>query len=301
VLNSSPPRHFLNAYGPTECTTFTTTYQIESVTDDAKSVPIGSPISNVQVYILDDHLRPVPIGAAGEIYIGGEGVALGYLNRPELTAGRFIADPFSAIGGARLYKSGDLARWRADGTIDFQSRNDHQVKLRGFRIELGEIEAQLARYSRVKEAVAVAREDVPGDKHLVAYVTGRGESNPAAAELRAHMEAALPEYMVPRAFVVLESLPLTSTGKVDRRALPMPGIDAYASKQYEAPQGEVEEMLARIWQELLVVDRVGRQDNFFSLGGHSLLGLKALFKINQSFGCALTIRDVYKCPSPSSP
>jgi len=297
VLRDSPPQHFINAYGPTESTTFTTTHLIEAVDEDATSIPIGQPISNTQVYILDSQLQPAPVGVTGEIYIGGEGIALGYLKRAELTAERFIAHPFSTTDGARLYKSGDLGRWRADGAIEFFGRRDHQVKIRGFRIELGEIEGRLAGHPQVSEAVVVAREDVPGEKRLVAYVTKRGDSDPTIADLRAHLEAALPEYMVPSAFVILEHFALTSSGKVDRRVLPAPQIGTYASQAYEAPQGEVEEMLARIWQELLHVERVGRQDNFFSLGGHSLLVLEALFKINRSFNGTLKVRDVYNCPT----
>ncbi|MBM0108954.1 non-ribosomal peptide synthetase, partial [Steroidobacter sp. S1-65] len=218
----------------------------------------------------DRHLQPVPIGVSGELYIGGAGVARGYLNRASLTAERFVRDPFSADAQARMYKTGDLGRWRADGSIEYLGRNDHQVKIRGFRIELGEIEAQLANQASVKDAVVIAREDAPGEKRLVGYVTSRGAQPPSVEELRAHLKAVLPEYMVPSAFVVLSSLPLTPNGKLDRRALPAPELDAYVSREYEAPQGEVEEVLAGIWQELLHVERVGRQDNFFELGGHSL-------------------------------
>jgi amino acid adenylation domain-containing protein len=236
----------------------------------------------------------------GEIYIGGVGVARGYLNRPELTAERFLSDPFSADPLARMYKTGDLGRWRADGTIEYLGRNDHQVKIRGFRIELGEIEAQLVRHAQVKEAVVLAREDVPGEKRLVAYVIpeepSEVEKTPSVESLRAHLKAVLPEHMVPSAFVMLEQLPLTSNGKLDRRALPAPEFGAYVSRQYEAPQGEVEEILAGIWQGLLRVERVGRQDNFFELGGHSLLIVQVMERLRR-VGLSAEIRHVFESPS----
>lgn len=297
VLRNSPPGHLLTAYGPTECTTFSTTYLVEAVDGGTKSIPIGRPISNTQIYILDHHLQPVSIGVTGQIYIGGAGVALGYLNRPEWTAEHFIPDPFSSDREARLYKSGDLGRWRTDGNIEFLGRKDQQLKLRGFRVELGEIEAQLARHRKVMEAAVVAQGNDVGGKRLVAYVRRRGESNPTAKELRAYLETVLPEYMLPTAFVILERFPLTANGKVDRRALPEPELEAYARQKYEAPQGAVEQALAGIWRELLQIDQVGREDNFFSLGGHSLLVLKALFGINHAFQCALSVRDVYRSPT----
>ncbi|MFL6601914.1 MAG: amino acid adenylation domain-containing protein [Steroidobacteraceae bacterium] len=295
IMHRSAPRQLLNAYGPTECTTFSTTYLIETLEQGvADNLPIGRPISNTQVYILDSHLQPVPIGVIGEIFIGGAGVALGYLNRPALTAERFIADPFSSDPSERLYRSGDLGRWRADGNIEFLGRNDHQVKLRGYRIELGEIEAQLMRHAHVKDAAVVLREDIPGEKHLVAYVTTRTQAVPAAEELRVHVQALLPEYMVPSAFVVLERFPLTTNGKLDRAALPAPELGAYVSRKYEEPKGDGEKGLAEIWRDLLGVKRVGRQDDFFELGGHSLLAVKLVLKANQYFGSSLSVTDAYK-------
>ncbi len=302
VMRNGPPRHLLNAYGPTECTTFSTTYLIEAIDESATSLPIGRPISNAQIYVLDHVLKPVPVGVTGDIYIGGAGVALGYLNRPELTADRFIPDPFGAPSGARLYKSGDLGRWRSDGNLEFIGRNDQQVKIRGFRIELGEIEAHLARHPGVKEAVVVVREDAPGDKRLVAYVIlreiGRAQATIPVETLRAHVKAALPEYMVPGAFVMLERMPLTPNGKVDRRALPAPASDAYASRQYERPRGEVEEILAGIWQSLLKVERIGGQDNFFELGGHSLLIVQMMERLRQT-GLSADVRSIYESPTLS--
>ncbi|WP_334191072.1 non-ribosomal peptide synthetase, partial [Noviherbaspirillum sp.] len=256
VLRDCAPHHLINGYGPTETTVFAATHEVEAVAEDARSVPIGRPISNTQIYILDSYLQPVPIGAVGEIYIGGDGVTLGYLNRPDLTAERFVVDPFSSEPNARMYKSGDLGRYDANGVIDFMGRNDTQVKLRGFRVELGEIEAKLLEQEGVREAVVLAREDQPGDKRLVAYLTMDAEIDTEA--LRAALSASLPEYMVPAAYVQLDTLPLTSNGKLDRKALPAPEDDAYGSRGYEAPVGETETALADIWAEVLRLERVGR-------------------------------------------
>jgi amino acid adenylation domain-containing protein/thioester reductase-like protein len=289
---------FYNVYGPTECTVDVTVARLRA---DTTAPHIGRPMPNRLAYILDRAGQPVPIGVPGEIYMGGKGIGRGYLNRPELTAERFLPDPLSADPQARVYKTGDLGRWRTDGTIEYLGRNDDQVKIRGFRIELGEIESQLSRHEQLQEAVVIVREDVPGEKRLVAYVVPRDASHPAAAPsvdaLRAHLKAALPDYMVPSAFVTLERLPLTPSGKVDRRTLPVPELSAAASLLYEAPLGEVEEIVAEIWRALLQADRVSRQDNFFELGGHSLLVLDALFRINQSFGCNLRVTDLYKSPT----
>jgi amino acid adenylation domain-containing protein len=294
LLKKNPPAHLVNGYGPTECTTFSATYLIESMKEGERSVPIGKPISNTQIYILDQQLRPVPTNVSGEIYIGGDGVALGYLNRPELAAERFIPNPFSVEPGARLYRSGDLGRWRADGNVEFLGRNDQQVKLRGFRIEPGEIEAQLRRDGQVKEALVVVREDVAGEKRLVAYVTPAREESPGVEELRARLQEALPEYMVPSAFVVLDSLPLTPNGKVDRRALPVPESGSYGHHEHEAPQGETEEQLAEIWRELLHVERVGRHDNFFNLGGHSLLAMQVMVRIRSSLSIDVPMKMLFE-------
>ena len=288
---------FYNVYGPTECTVDCTIARLKG---DATTPHIGHPMENRHIYVLDRNHHPAPIGVTGEIYIGGAGVARGYLNRPELTAERFISDLFSSDSSRRLYKTGDLGRWRSDGRLEYLGRNDHQVKIRGFRIELGEIEAQLRTRAEVREAVVLAREDTPGQKRLVAYVVGSAtagaESAALAEQLRGHLKAVLPEHMIPGAFVMLESLPLTSNGKLDRKALPAPDGAAHVRRRYEAPQGEVEEMLARIWQELLHVDRVGREDNFFELGGHSLLVLPALSMVKKCIPCALHVTDLYRAP-----
>ncbi len=297
VLGAGGPQNLVNLYGPTEITTFATSHAVVSVPEAATSVPIGRPIANAKIYILDTARRPAPVGVAGEIFIGGAGVALGYLNRPELTAQRFIQDPWSTAPQARLYRTGDLGRWRMDGSIEYLGRNDQQVKIRGFRIEPGEIEAQLTRDERVKETVVIARADEGNQKRLVAYVVPRDVATPPSADqLRSHLKALLPEYMVPSAFVLLERFPLTSNGKLDRRALPAPGLEAYASRDYEAPQGEVEEVLAGIWQGLLQVERVGRRDNFFELGGHSLLIVQMLERLRRA-SLVTGVREVFESPT----
>jgi amino acid adenylation domain-containing protein len=287
-----------NLYGPSETTTYSTWIPMPR---SGGFVPtIGRPIANTQIYILDERREPAPIGVIGEIYIGGAGVARGYLNRPELTSERFIPDPFSQDTTARLYRTGDLGRWHADGTIEYLGRNDHQVKIRGFRIELGEIEAQLARHEPVKEAVVLAREDLPGNRRLVAYIVPRqlaGDLATLSAEnLRFHLAAVLPEYMIPSAFVLLERFPLTPNGKIDRRALPAPELDAYAVREYQAPHGEVEEILAGIWQSLLNLTRVGRHDNFFELGGHSLLIARMIAQLRR-VGLTTEPRRVFEAPT----
>jgi len=296
VVERGPPQRLLNGYGPTETTTFAATHEIREVAASATNIPIGRPISNARIYILDRHLEPVPIGATGEILIGGAGVARGYLNRPEVTAQRFIASPF--VEGDRLYRTGDLARYRPDGTIEFLGRDDFQVKIRGFRIELGEIEARLAEHAGVLAAVVLAREEAPGEKRLVAYYTARRDvAAPEAKALRAHLAANLPEYMVPAAFVRLEAMPLTANGKLDRRALPAPEMDAFSARGYEPPSGQTEERLAKIWVNLLRVERVGRHDNFFELGGHSLMGVRLMSEIRKVFGKPLALGVLFSQPT----
>jgi len=279
-------------YGPTETTIWSTTEPVRGDSAGGGQVPIGRPLANTRVYVLDAAGEPVPVGVAGELYIGGAGVVRGYLGRAGQTAERFVADAFSGDAGARLYRTGDRARWRPDGTIEFLGRTDFQVKVRGFRIELGEIEARLAEHPDVREAAVLAREDVPGDVRLVAYVVGDADAEP----LRAHLSAALPEYMVPAAYVRLEALPLTPNGKLDRKALPAPEGSAYASREYEAPVGKIEEALAEIWTELLRVERVGRHDHFFELGGHSLLALQVVSRVRQGMEVELALATVFEKP-----
>ncbi|MFC5474599.1 non-ribosomal peptide synthetase [Paraherbaspirillum soli] len=297
VLRAGKPHHLINGYGPTEATTFATTYEVTEIDAAEQSVPIGRPIANTQIYLLDAQGEPVPVGVAGEIVIGGAGVAKGYLNRPELTAQRFVHDPFSAQPGARMYRSGDLGRWRQDGTIEYLGRNDFQVKIRGFRIELGEIEARLTEHPAVREAVVLAREDKPGDQRLVAYVVAQPEQAALDAEqLRADLGIHLPEYMVPAAYVQLEQMPLTSNGKLDRKQLPAPDADAYAVHAYAAPQGEIESALAAIWSELLQIEQVGRHDNFFALGGHSLLAVTLMDRMRRQ-GLQAEVRALFAAPT----
>ena len=286
-----------NLYGPTETTIWSTGYE---VTDGQKPILIGRPVANTQCYILDRQRQPVPVGVTGELYIGGDGLARGYLNRPELTAEKFVADPFRG-GKARMYRTGDLARYWADGNIECLGRIDHQVKIRGYRIELGEIEARLSEYPGVREAAVIAREDTPGDKRLVAYFTvspvGETEEGTIGAEqLRSHLSASLPEYMVPAGYVRMESLPLTPNGKLDRKALPAPEADAYSTRGYEPPQGETEIKLAAIWAEVLKLDRVGRHDNFFSLGGHSLIAVTLIERMRRN-GFEVDARTFFLAPS----
>ena len=287
-------RRMINAYGPTETTVCAT---ISEPLRAGEAPPIGRPIWNARIYLLDDHMLPVPVGVAGELYIGGAGLARGYLGRPDLTAERFVPDPFGGAG-ERLYRTGDLARYRPDGNIDYLGRIDHQVKIRGFRIELGEIEAALSRIPGVREAVVLAREDSPGDKRLVAYVAGSNGAEPAAAALRAALQRELPDYMVPAAFVVLDALPLTSNGKVDRKALPAPDIGAQVAPQYVAPRTPAEETLCRIWAEVLGIERAGIEDNFFELGGHSLLAVTLIERMRRQ-GLPTNVRALFANPTPA--
>jgi amino acid adenylation domain-containing protein len=288
-----------NLYGPTEATVDVTAWSCPPESPQQANPPIGRPIANTQIYILDDSGEQVPIGAVGELYIGGVQVARGYLNRAELTREKFLPDPFTSIPGGRMYRTGDLARWLTDGNIEYLGRNDFQVKIRGFRIELGEIEARLAEHPEVREAVVIAREDEPGDKRLVAYYTATAvASNERRAEvLRLHLAAKLPDYMVPTAFVMLGSMPLTVNGKLDRKALPAPGRDAYASHGYEAPVGETEIALAKIWAEVLKIERIGRHDNFFELGGHSLGATRMIARITARFGKRVALFSFIQTPT----
>ncbi|MFL5383082.1 MAG: non-ribosomal peptide synthase/polyketide synthase, partial [Longimicrobiaceae bacterium] len=281
----------VNLYGPTEATIDSTWHRCGA---DERAPSIGRPVANARVYLLDARGEPVPVGVAGELYVGGAGVARGYLGRPELTAERFVADPFSADPGARMYRTGDRARWLADGTLEFLGRTDFQVKIRGFRVEPGEIEARLAEHPQVREAVVRVREDAPGEKRLVAYVVGA--DSVTADALRAHLSERLPEHMVPAAYVRLDALPLTPNGKLDRKALPPPEADAYAAREYEPPAGETEAVLAEIWAEVLRVDGVGRRDNFFDLGGHSLLAVQVISRVRQVLEVEVALGEVFTRP-----
>jgi len=285
-----------NCYGPTETTIWSLVHRVEAVKDGV--VPIGRPIANTQVYVLDPYQQPVPIGTRGELYIGGAALARGYLGQSELTAQKFVRNPFSPEGDSRLYRTGDLARYRTDGTVEFLGRIDHQVKLRGFRIELGEIEAVLAGHPTVQETVVLAREDAPGEKRLVAYVVANQDRAPSAGELRHFLKEKLPEYMVPSAYVMLRALPLSPNGKVDRRVLPAPDpTNPEREEAFVAPRTPSEEMLAGIWAEVLGLKQVGIHDNFFELGGHSLLATQVISRIRNTLKAELPLRRLFEAPT----
>jgi non-ribosomal peptide synthase protein (TIGR01720 family) len=286
----------VNMYGITETTVHVSYRPIRAVDlEEGKGSVIGRAIPDLQIYVLDAHLRPALIGVPGEMYVGGAGVARGYLNRPELSAERFIPDPFGLEPGARLYRTGDLARYSADGDLEYLGRIDHQVKIRGFRIELGEIEAALAAHPAIGEAAVLAREDTPGEKRLVAYLVAKPGGAPTISELREYLKQRLPEYMTPAAFVTLDALPLTENGKLDRRALPAPdAARPELEEAYAAPRNAREETLAEIWAGALGLERVGIHDNFFELGGDSILSIQIIARANQA-GLRLTPKQIFQC------
>jgi acyl-CoA synthetase (AMP-forming)/AMP-acid ligase II len=274
-----------NAYGPTETTIYSTIVRVEPG-DDRLSV--GRAIANTQLYVLNSHLQPNPVGVFGELYLGGDGLAREYLSRPELTAEKFIPNPF---GAGRLYKSGDVIRWRADRGLDFLRRLDDQVKLRGFRIELGEIEAVLARHPSVQSSCALIREDSPGEPYLVAYyIPEKGQTPPQ--ELREFLRRHVPEFMVPSRFVELEEFPLTPSRKIDRRALPVPAVEKLAAPAFADPQTPMQRLVADVWGAALGTTGIGLNDNFFDLGGHSLLSVQVIRELRRRTGVALSPRDM---------
>ncbi|HEX6367330.1 MAG TPA: amino acid adenylation domain-containing protein, partial [Longimicrobium sp.] len=294
IRQSVPGLRIINGYGPTETTICATLYDVPVQARGERVAPIGPPAANTRAFVLDAAMQPVPVGVAGELYIGGLQVARGYLGRPGLTAERFVPEPFGGEPGARMYRTGDLCRWSAEGTLDFVGRTDDQVKIRGFRIEPGEIEARLLEHAAVREAVVLVREDAPGQARLVAYVTG--DESAGAEVLRAHLAGSLPAYMVPAAFVRVGAWPLTPNGKLDRRALPAPEGDAFAARTYEPPAGATEEALAGIWAEVLGVERVGRWDDFFDLGGHSLLAVQVISRVRQALGVEAALGELFTRP-----
>ncbi|MGB9179574.1 MAG: amino acid adenylation domain-containing protein, partial [Pyrinomonadaceae bacterium] len=300
--DQSLPFLFVNHYGPTENTVVTTSAHVSAEAAASLAAPsIGRPISNAEVYLLDNNLQPVPVGVPGEVYIGGDSLARGYRQRPELSAEKFVPHPFSTEPGARLYRSGDLARYLPDGNIEFLGRVDHQVKIRGFRIELGEIETVLSDHVAVRECIVMAREDTPDHKQLVAYVVAEANVNLSLKELRGFLRDKLPAYMVPSAFVMLDEMPLTPNGKVDRRALAaleQPCMELAAA--YVAPRNPIEEKLAAIWAEVIGIERVGIDDNFFELGGHSLLATRIISAARKTFRVEIPVRNIFETPTVAS-
>jgi amino acid adenylation domain-containing protein len=299
VRQASPALRILNHYGPTETTVGVLTYEVEAGLSPASAgtttVPLGRPLPNSRLYVLNSALEPLPVGVVGEITIGGAGVGRGYLNDAERTAERFVRDPFTTEPDARLYRTGDLGRFLADGNIEFLGRMDNQVKIRGFRIELGEIESVLARHPAVREAVVLVREDVPGERRLVAYIVFHAEAI-SAGELREAAGRMLPDYMVPTAFVTLKRLPLTLNGKVDRKALPAPG-DESEQGDYVAPRTPVEEAMAGIWGALLGREQMSVEDNFFDLGGHSLLATQVISRVRETFQVDVPLQALFELPT----
>jgi thioesterase domain-containing protein/acyl carrier protein len=293
VLQHGPPKRLLNGYGPTETTTFAAWHDVKTVVD-GKSIPIGRPIANTQLYILDRAMQPVPVGVAGELFIGGPGVARGYVNAPELTAQKFVPHPFSNEPGARLYKTGDLVRYLPDGNVEFLGRTDFQVKVRGFRIELGEIENVLCRHPLVREAAVIVRKN-DGDKRLVGYYVSK--NGPVAVdELRRFMKQKLPDYMVPGQFVGLPSMPLNANGKIDRPALPVP-MDVERNETVSHAQSDLERDLQQVFQEVLGTRQVGVRDNFFEVGGHSLLAVKLFAQIEKKIGKKVPLPLLFQAPT----
>ncbi|MGH9628555.1 MAG: non-ribosomal peptide synthetase, partial [Bryobacteraceae bacterium] len=297
VARWAPGRRFVNLYGPTECTILSTTFEC---TDPNARILIGSPIDNVRCFVLDQDLQPVPVGVVGELHIGGLSVGSGYLSRPELTAAKFISDPFSSDPGARLYKTGDLVRYLAGGELEFIGRMDNQVKIRGFRIELGEVESVIALHPAVRDVAVLAREDSPGEKRIVAYVVPRSENELSIQELLAFLHTKLPRFMIPALFVQLENLPLLPNGKLDPRALPAPDHQRSLGAGYLAPRTEMERVITPVWQEVLGLDRVGVHDNFFDLGGHSLLMVRLHSRLRDAVHADIEIIELFQYPTISS-
>ncbi|MDM0053054.1 non-ribosomal peptide synthetase [Variovorax sp. J22R115] len=298
VLRAGAPERLLNAYGPTENTTFSSWKLVREVAADAATVPIGRAVANTQLHVLDAHGQQLPIGVPGELHLGGDGLALGYLGRPEASAERFIANPLDG-GHTRLYRTGDIVRRRADGDIEFIGRRDHQVKIRGFRVELGEIETALVRQPAVREAVVLARQDRPGQRELVAYVVARGPARPVPGELRQALAQRLAQHMLPSRYVVLDALPLNENGKVDRHALPAPADEPEGEEGatgFAAPQGEREACIAQVWQQVLGRARIGREDNYFDLGGDSITAIQVVSRLRRS-GWRVPVADLFRHPT----
>jgi len=291
----APETRIINEYGPTETVVGCCVYEIPDGDTNAGPVPIGRPIANTNIYLLDKNLRPVATGVPGELYIGGDGLARGYLAQPQITAERFIPHPFSEKAGERIYRTGDMARYRDNGEIEYLGRVDHQVKVRGFRVELGEIEAVLRQHPQINEVVVMTREEVLGDRRIVAYIVSPEGADVSVNDIRRFLSVKLPEYMMPSSFVTLSALPLTPNGKVDREALPAPGLGrAGMEEAYVAPRTVLEEAVARIWAETIGIELLGVHDNFFELGGHSLLATQVISRIREEFEVELPVRMMFE-------
>jgi acyl-coenzyme A synthetase/AMP-(fatty) acid ligase/acyl carrier protein len=298
VLEALPGLVLINGYGPTEATTFTTCHRMTEPGAAVAPLPIGRPISNGQVYLVDRSLRPVPVGVAGELCAAGDGLARGYHGRPDLTALKFVPDPFGEPGG-RMYRTGDLARFLTSGEIEFLGRIDHQVKIRGYRVEPGEIEAVLSRHPTVRDALVIVRRNGDGERYLVTYIVTDGAAEPMGGEdeLRRFLRQSLPEFLIPSVLVFLEAMPLTPNGKVDRQALMALDLTRSPRSVYTAPRTPEEETLARIWEEVLRIERVGVHDDFFDLGGHSLRATQLVSRIRESFGFGIPVLGVFENPT----
>lgn len=295
--NFAPDTILINEYGPTETVVGCCVYQVP-IQNDSGSIPIGQPIANTQLYVLDSYLQPVPKGVIGELYIGGRGLALGYLNRPELTAEKFIPHPFTTEPGARLYKTGDLVRFREDGMLEFKGRIDEQVKIRGFRIELGEIESVLLQHPTIKDCVVTVHEKAENDQRLIAYIVLTQESSFLVGNLRKFLQQQLPEYMIPTVFITLKELPLTQNGKVDRQELPAPDkVQPERDKFYAAPRNSTEDKIANIWTEILKLERISIHDNFFDLGGHSLIVTQVISRLRDIFDVEIFVQQMFETPT----
>ena len=298
IMAKGKPARLLHVYGPTENTTFSTWYLIDQIAPNAISIPIGQAIANTQTYILDRQQQIVPIGVVGELYVGGDGLAKGYLHRPELTAEKFISNPYGRSPSERLYRTGDLAKYAVDGNIEFMGRIDFQVKIRGFRIEIGEVEAAIARHEYVQDVIVIVKDDPLGNKSLIAYVVAKPETELTTSRLRNFLKESLPDYMIPAAFVVMDKLPLTPNGKVDKNALPSAeDLRSQVADDYVMPQTEAERLIAIVWQEVLQLSNVGIYDNFFEIGGNSLLLVQAYSKLQNLFGSQISIVILFRYPN----
>jgi amino acid adenylation domain-containing protein len=296
ALSDGGAEQLLHLYGPTEATTYASWHEVREVEENAATVPIGRGISNTRLYVLDAEMRPVGVGISGELYLGGAGVARGYWRRPDLTAEKFVPDPFSEVGGERLYRTGDLVRWREGGNLEFIGRRDGQVKIRGFRIELGEIETALREQSGVKQALVLVREE-QGDKRLIAYVVPDSTTGLIIEKLQNSLKERLPGYMLPSAFVVLERFPLNLNGKIDQGALPAPAEDRLMAPSYTAPESDLEIAIAAIFAQVLHLEKVGLDDKFFDIGGHSLLVVQVVSRVRKAFSVDVPIRLFVENPT----